>query len=92
MPLLAREEKVSTCEICVTAGADFVKTATGLLGGATREDVALMRSVVGNRARVKASGGVRTVKDLTAMVEAGADRIGTSSGVSIMRELGAPEP
>jgi deoxyribose-phosphate aldolase len=92
MPLLTPEEKVSTCEICVAAGADFLKTATGLLGGATLEDVALMRSVVGNRARVKASGGVRTVKDLTAMVEAGADRIGTSSGVSIMRELGAPEP
>jgi deoxyribose-phosphate aldolase len=54
MPLLTYQEKVSACEICVTAGADFVKTATGLLGGATLEDVALMRSVVGNRAGVRA--------------------------------------
>lgn len=91
MPLLSREEKILACELSVAAGADFVKTATGLFGGATLDDVALMRSVVGNRARVKASGGVRSPKDLAAMVEAGADRIGTSSGVGIVRELGAPE-
>ena len=90
-PLLTREEKVVACEVSVAAGADFVKTATGLFGGATVEDIALMRSVVGDRARVKASGGVRTAKDLAAMVQAGADRIGTSSGVNIMRDLGAPE-
>ncbi len=90
-PLLTREEKVVACELSVAAGADFVKTATGLFGGATVEDIALMRSVVGDRARVKASGGVRTAKDLAAMVQAGADRIGTSSGVNIMRDLGAPE-
>src|SRR5207245_7475827 len=89
-PLLTHEEKIVACELSVAAGADFVKTATGLFGGATVEDIAL-RSVVGDRARVKASGGVRTAKDLAAMVQAGADRIGTSSGVNIMRDLGAPE-
>ena len=91
MPVLTQEEKTLACELSVTAGADFVKTATGLFGGATLEDVALMRSVVGNRAGVKASGGVRTPKDLNALVEAGAGRIGTSSGVRIVREIGAPE-
>jgi deoxyribose-phosphate aldolase len=91
MPLLTHEEKVLACELCVSAGADFVKTATGLFGGATLEDVRLMRAVVGHRAHVKASGGVRTPTDLAAMVDAGADRIGTSSGVQIVRELGAPE-
>lgn len=91
MPLLTREEKVLACELSVSAGADFVKTATGLFGGATLEDVRLMRSVVGSRARVKASGGVRTPKDLVAVVDAGADRIGTSSGVGIVHELGAPD-
>ena len=90
-PLLTHEEKIVACELSVAAGADFVKTATGLFGGATVEDIALMRSVVGDRARVKASGGVRTAKDLAAMVQAGADRIGTSSGVNMMRDLGAPE-
>jgi len=89
-PLLTHEEKIVACQLSVAAGADFVKTATGLFGGATVEDIAL-RSVVGDRARVKASGGVRTAKDLAAMVQAGADRIGTSSGVNIMRDLGAPE-
>lgn len=89
--LLTREEKSRACELSVSAGADFVKTSTGLIGGATVEDVRLMRSVVGDRAKVKASGGVRTVADLVAMVAAGADRIGTSSGLNIMRELGAPE-
>jgi deoxyribose-phosphate aldolase len=89
--LLTREEKIRACELAVAAGADFVKTSTGLVGGATVEDVRLMRSVVGNRAKVKASGGVRTVADLVTMVGAGADRIGTSSGLNMMRELGAPE-
>ena len=89
--LLTREEKITACELSVAAGADFVKTSTGLVGGATVEDVALMRSVGGNRARFKASGGVRTLAQLAAMVEAGAVRIGTSSGVAIMREAGAPD-
>jgi deoxyribose-phosphate aldolase len=89
--LLTREEKILACELSVAAGADFVKTSTGLVGGATLEDVALMRSVVGNRAKVKASGGVRTASELAAMVAAGAERIGTSSGVAILREVGAPD-
>jgi deoxyribose-phosphate aldolase len=89
--LLTRDEKVTACELSVAAGADFVKTSTGLVGGATIEDVALMRSVVGHRAKIKASGGIRTADQLAAMVSAGAERIGTSSGVAIMRQLGAPD-
>jgi deoxyribose-phosphate aldolase len=89
--LLTAEEKTLACELSVTAGADFVKTSTGFsTGGATRDDVALMRRVVGNRARVKASGGIRTAADVAAMVSAGADRIGASASVAIVRELGAP--
>jgi deoxyribose-phosphate aldolase len=88
--LLAVEEKILACELSVVAGADFVKTSTGLFGaGATVDDVALMRGVVGNRAGVKASGGVRTAKILADMVNAGANRIGTSSALAIMQELGA---
>jgi len=89
--LLTREEKVTACELSVAARADFVKTSTGLLGGATVEDVVLMRSVVGNRAKVKASGGVRTLAQLAAMVTAGAERIGTSSGVAMVQEAGASD-
>ena len=88
--LLNREEKVLGCELALAAGADFVKTSTGLVGGATVEDVALMRSVVGSRAGVKASGGIRIAAELSAMVKAGANRIGTSAGVKIVKELGAP--
>jgi deoxyribose-phosphate aldolase len=89
--LLTREEKVRACELAVAAGADFVKTSTGLAGGgATVEDVKLMRSNVGPRVGVKASGGIRTAAEVQAMVDAGANRIGTSSGVAIVRELGAP--
>ena len=89
--LLTREEKIKACELSVAAGADFVKTSTGLAGaGATIEDVKLMRSIVGKRAGVKAAGGIRTAAEIRAMVDAGANRIGTSSGVVIMAELGAP--
>ncbi len=88
--LLAVEEKILACELAVVAGADFVKTSTGLNGpGATVDDVALMRGVVGDRAGVKASGGVRTAAILRDMIKAGANRIGTTSGVAIMQELGA---
>ena len=70
------------------AGADFVKTSTGFsTGGATVEDVKLMRETVGPRMGVKASGGVRNLEDLQAMVDAGATRIGASSGVEIMKGL-----
>lgn len=82
--LLTDEEKVRACEISVKAGADYVKTSTGFsLHGATVEDVALMRRSVGPNIGVKASGGVRTLQDIETMVEAGATRIGSSSGVQI---------
>jgi deoxyribose-phosphate aldolase len=83
--LLTEEEKVCACELSLRAGADFVKTSTGFsTGGATVEDVALMRKIVGDKAGVKASGGIRDLNDLRAMAEAGANRIGASSGVKIM--------
>jgi deoxyribose-phosphate aldolase len=88
--LLTHEEKVAACEICVAAGADFVKTSTGFAaGGATAEDVALMRATVGARAGVKAAGGIRTAADLKTMVAAGANRIGASASLAILKELGA---
>lgn len=83
--LLSDEEKVRACLLAKKAGADFVKTSTGFsLGGATVHDVKLMRETVGKEMGVKASGGVKTHEDLIAMVEAGATRIGTSSGVKII--------
>ncbi|WP_440602565.1 deoxyribose-phosphate aldolase [Bacillus sp. GB_SG_008] len=83
--LLTEEEKVRACELSVKAGVDFVKTSTGFsTGGATVEDVALMRKTVGPDIGVKASGGVRDEKGMDAMVEAGATRIGTSSGVALV--------
>ncbi len=86
--LLTDEEKVTACKISMDAGSDFVKTSTGFLGGgATVADIALMRNTVGTRCGVKASGGIRTAADLRAMVSAGANRIGTSNGVNIIREL-----
>ena len=88
--LLTREEKIAACEICVAARAEFVKTSTGFAsGGATAEDVALMRATVGDRAGVKAAGGIRTAADLKAMVAAGANRIGASASLAILKELGA---
>lgn len=83
--LLERNEKIRACEISKRAGADFVKTSTGFsTGGATVEDVKLMRSTVGPDIGVKASGGVRTPEDAQAMIEAGATRIGTSNGVKLI--------
>ncbi len=88
-PLLTSEEKVAACKIVKDAGADFVKTSTGLFGGgATVEDVKLMRQVVGKDFGVKAAGGIRTYADAVAMIEAGANRIGTSTAVAIIQ--GAP--
>ncbi|HSF15382.1 MAG TPA: deoxyribose-phosphate aldolase [Vicinamibacteria bacterium] len=85
--LLTREEKIKACAIAAAAGADFVKTSTGFgPGGATVEDVALMREVVGPKLGVKAAGGVRDLKTAQRMVEAGASRIGASAGVRILRE------
>jgi len=84
---LTREEKVMACKIAKEAGADFVKTSTGFVGGATVEDVRLMREVVGRDMGVKAAGGIRTLKEALAMIEAGANRIGTSTGVAIIKEF-----
>lgn len=85
--LLTDEEKVLACEAALNAGADFVKTSTGFsTAGATVEDVRLMKSVVGSRVLVKAAGGVRTYEDLVAMIDAGADRIGTSAGVALLNK------
>jgi deoxyribose-phosphate aldolase len=84
--LLSDSEKVRACEIAVAAGADFVKTSTGFsLHGATVADVALMRKTVGPSVGVKAAGGVRSLEDAAAMIEAGATRLGTSSGVKIVQ-------
>lgn len=84
---LTKEEKVIACKIAKEAGADFVKTSTGFVGGATVEDVRLMRETVGRDMGVKAAGGIRTLKEALAMIEAGANRIGTSTGVAIIEEL-----
>src|SRR6185437_8448156 len=85
--LLADVEKIRACKLAKKAGADYVKTSTGFnTAGATAADVALMRATVGPKMGVKASGGIRSYEDLMKMVEAGATRIGTSSGVKIMEE------
>ncbi|NPV65605.1 MAG: deoxyribose-phosphate aldolase [Anaerolineae bacterium] len=85
--LLTDDEKIRACEVCRDAGADFVKTSTGFgPGGATVEDVALMRRIVGPEMGVKASGGIRTYADARQMIAAGATRIGASAGVQIIRE------
>ena len=84
---LTAEEKMAVCEMSVRAGAAFVKTSTGFgLGGATVEDVQLMRKVVGDAIGVKAAGGIRTYGQAVAMVEAGATRLGTSAGVAILAD------
>ncbi|MBR2865261.1 MAG: deoxyribose-phosphate aldolase [Elusimicrobiaceae bacterium] len=83
--VLTEEEKVKLCQLCTQAGADFVKTSTGFTGGgATEEDVKLMRAHVAPTMQVKASGGVRTREDFDKMVAAGATRIGASAGVKII--------
>ncbi|MGE7090861.1 deoxyribose-phosphate aldolase [Lysinibacillus sp. NPDC048646] len=86
--LLTDDEKVKACELAVAAGADYVKTSTGFsTGGATAEDIALMRKTVGPELGVKASGGVRGLEDMQSMIAAGATRVGASSGVAIMNGL-----
>ena len=87
--LLSDEEKVAGCQIAKVAGADFVKTSTGFgPGGATAEDVALMRRVVGPKIGVKAAGGIRTYADAQRMIAAGASRIGASASVKIVQGAG----
>jgi deoxyribose-phosphate aldolase len=86
--LLTVEEKLRAAEIAIQAGTDFLKTSTGFsTDGATAADVALLRGVAGARCGVKASGGIRTLADARAMLEAGATRIGASAGVAILGEL-----
>jgi deoxyribose-phosphate aldolase len=85
--LLTVEEKLRASELALSAGTDFLKTSTGFsTGGATVADVAVLRGVAGNRCGVKASGGIRTLGDARAMLEAGATRIGASASVAILRE------
>ena len=84
--LLTDEEKVRACELSVAAGADFVKTSTGFSKwGAKVEDVELMRKTVGDKAGVKAAGGIRTYEDAVKMIEAGANRLGCSAGIAIVQ-------
>lgn len=84
--LLSDEEKIAACEASVRAGAAFVKTSTGFSrGGATLEDVKLMRQTVGDQAEVKASGGIRTHEFACQLAEAGADRIGAGNGVVLLK-------
>lgn len=90
MCFLDQREKIIGCLLCKTAGAHFVKTSTGFgPGGATLEDVALMRRVVGAEMGVKAAGGIRTLQDARQMIAAGANRLGASAGISILKEAGA---
>ncbi|NLC03845.1 MAG: deoxyribose-phosphate aldolase [Tissierellia bacterium] len=85
--LLTDDEKKKVCQLALDAGADFVKTSTGFsTGGATIEDVKLMKSVVGDNMEIKASGGVRDKETAEAMIQAGATRLGTSSGIKIAKE------
>jgi deoxyribose-phosphate aldolase len=86
--VLNEEQKISACEIISDAGADFIKTSTGFAGGgATIEDIRLLRTHVHPDIQVKASGGIRTFEQALAMIQAGATRIGTSSGVSMVSTL-----
>jgi len=86
--LLTREEKILACQLAREAGAHYVKTSTGIgVTGATEEDVKLMREAVGLEMGVKAAGGIRNLKTALAMIDAGANRIGTSTGVQIMEDL-----
>lgn len=86
--LLTEKEKIKACQLSEAAGAHFVKTSTGFAGGgATVEDVKLMKDTVGDRLGVKASGGVRNLEDFNNMIEAGATRIGASAGVQIIQGL-----
>ncbi len=88
--LLTRREKIIACLISQAAGADFVKTSTGFgTGGATVDDVTLMRRVIGSEMGVKAAGGIHTYADAIAMIKAGANRLGASAGVKIVQEAEA---
>ena len=84
--LLTNEEKIQACQVCVEAGAHFVKTCTGFnVGAASVEDIQLMRKTVGPKFGVKASGGIKTPAQAVALIDAGADRLGTSAGVQLVQ-------
>jgi deoxyribose-phosphate aldolase len=85
---LTDEEKEAACTLAINAGADFVKTSTGFgTGGAVAPDIALMRKTVKENKGVKASGGIRSLESACSMLEAGANRLGTSSGIAILKEM-----
>jgi deoxyribose-phosphate aldolase len=84
--LLSQQDKINACKCVIAAKADFIKTSTGFsTGGATVNDIKLFKKYVGNKAKIKASGGVKTYEDMVNMIKAGANRIGTSRGVSLMQ-------
>lgn len=84
---LTKEEKIKLCEIVTEAGADYIKTSTGFgTGGATMEDILLFKEHIGANVKVKAAGGVKSVEDLEAFIEAGCSRVGTSSAVAMVRD------
>lgn len=86
--LLTDDEKIKACQLAVEAGADFVKTSTGFSsGGATVSDIKLMKNAVNGKCKIKASGGIRSLVDLENMISAGADRVGASSSVKILKEF-----
>ncbi len=85
-PKLSPDVQIEAVKIVINAGAQFVKTATGFFGGATVEDVARLKQTAGDQIKVKASGGIRTLEDAEAMIRAGADRLGSSSSVAIMKQ------
>ena len=86
MSLLTETEKQLAAEICLDAGASYLKTSTGWSGGATVEDVALLKKIAKGRVGIKASGGIRSLEQAIALIEAGATRIGTSRGVDLVRQ------
>ena len=84
---LDTEEKITLCKIVTRAGADYIKTSTGFgLSGANLEDIKLFRENIGERVKIKAAGGVKNIKDMQDFLEAGCDRIGTSSAISLIKE------
>lgn len=92
MTLLTQSEKRLAAEVCLDAGADFLKTSTGWQGGATVEDVKLLRQIGGERIGIKASGGIRTPEQAIALIEAGATRLGTSRGPEILQIQADTDP
>ena len=89
--LLNQDEKVKAVELSILAGAHFVKTSTGFTGcGATLQDVTLMKKVSQGKIQIKASGGIKTFEQAVAMIQAGASRIGTSSGIALIQNIQAP--